>query len=56
MSPARMVSKPMVLRARGPVIPSRPYTATLSRSRPSAAAMTSPILTAVPEGASILSR
>ena len=56
ISPARTVAKPMVSRSRAPVWPSRPYTATFARSRPRALATTSPMLRAVPEGASILWR
>src|SRR5690606_28253387 len=46
----------MVSRARAPVWPSRPYTATFCRSRPSASATTSPMRSAVPDGASTLCR
>ena len=47
-------AKPMVEAWRSPITPSRPYTAHCARLRPSVRAMTSPMRSAVPEGASTL--
>ena len=56
ISPARTLWKPMARRSRTPVTPSRPYTASRAKSRPSSAARISPSRKAVPDGASTLWR
>src|SRR2546427_6450644 len=55
-SPERRERMPISCFARSPGSPCRPYTATWSRSRPSAAATTSAMRSAVPLGASFLKR
>ena len=55
-SPPRITEKPMLPGGRGPVNPWRPCTATCCSERPWALATSSPRRSAVPEGASTLSR
>ena len=56
MSPARTVAKPISLSVRGPHWPTRSNTPYSLSGRARASAITSPILSAVPEGASTLWR
>src|SRR5260364_48681 len=56
ISPPRIAEKPISNGLRAPVIGVRPQTDILDKSHPVARAMISPILSAVPEGASALCR